>query len=122
MTLIGHSVYKNAGKAQTKLQLKRLSLLTLQLFEGKKPPTLKEFYDILGSKNRFVDAWGTEYQIQVIDLPYSKAYSWVSAGPDKEFSTEDDLKYSIPYQNGLVIDFTNTEQGLIEEGSVRDAL
>ena len=43
----------------------------------------------LDSQGEFIDPWGTPYRISVNDQP-----TVISAGPDKQWGTSDDLKYA----------------------------
>ncbi|MGZ3693818.1 MAG: hypothetical protein ACXWQO_06430 [Bdellovibrionota bacterium] len=93
----------------TRESVKRLSLITINVFKGQDPPSGKAFWESLGRSGPMYDVWGQEFRLEIFVGDTHKEYIWESAGPDRQWGTPDDIKARVPYQRGVTLDLTQPE-------------
>lgn len=87
--------------AEAKENLRKLASLTAHRFPERDLGDAKAFWKSIGRDEPMKDPWGQEFQLVVEAQEKEKLAWWQSSGPDRAWSTQDDLKQLVPFPKGM---------------------
>lgn len=106
--LMGSRLEGTRRRMVAKEDMRRLAVIVMQLFRNGQPPSESKFWEDIG-RPPLLDPWKRPYKLKVTKNEKDTVYEWSSAGPDGVPDSADDLRYSVPYGEGVTIDLTRPE-------------
>ena len=101
--------------------VKRLGGLSIRIFQGQSHPKEPDFWVAVGKQTPLLDPWGQPYHMEVRALEGKNLLVWYSSGPDQISSTNDDITYSIPFGDSIIVELDPSSFRPPSGGYVNDA-
>lgn len=103
---LGRNFREESRREEAREDVKRLTKVTLRLFQNRRPPTGEHFWKEIGRAEPLRDPWGTPYRLEASS---KTSFLWRSAAEDLRYQTGDDVLVEVPFGDGITLDMTQPQ-------------